>query len=449
MYYLAESSTPYALIKVQDITNYGFNVLYASTSDPILSKGWALSTPNISINGSTCYIDYSNVYNTSDRIYLKRSFGSMTAGTTFYINSSKYYDADKDYRTSIGGTCNFSSSLNNGKIIIATINSGFSGSTAYSYYAKENFIDVPQYTFSHNGNTGYCYILNTFATTGTNTFSKMGILGSGFSAEEYIDISGGTADNASRIKVYGTAILKDNQEILYFASGGTTQNLIESQNTINSYIRGDAAEANYNFSSKLLGIFTIADKTTNNIIDCYENQNGNQGIFRTNLLSSSYIGTYYTCNKCLDKIYGLDSSFALGPTFLPFTNNISFLIETTTNTNVSGSVVTYGLYAYRDGLASNGIVNAGTSKVKIDTYLLPSTAQNLKIDLSHPSLQGYSLLFFSDSARSIPVTTNLNIYGPPGNNTSFAFIVKTPNTVATYYGRLVGDYTIDFTIQFG
>jgi hypothetical protein len=443
MYYLAESSTPYALIKVQDITNYGFNVLYASTSDPILSKGWALSTPNISINGSTCYIDYSNVYNTSDRVYLLRSFGSMTAGTTFYINSSQYYDAEKDYRVTVGGTCNFSSSLNNGKIIIATISSGLSGTTSYSYFNKENFIDVPQYTFYHNGSTGYCYLLNTFPTTGTNTFSKMGMLGSGFSAEEYIDISGGTADNSSRIKVYGTSILKDSQEILYFASGGTTQNLIQTKNTINLYIRGDASQANYNFSPQSLGIFTVSDSTTNNIIDCYENQNGNQGTFRTNLLTSAYTGAYYSCNKCLDKIYGLDSSNALGPIFLPFTHSLFLLIET----NTTGTLTTYGLYTYRDGGSVNGTVSSNAAKTKVSNFALPANAQNLKIDLSHPSLLGYSLLFFTDEARSIPMSSGLNIYGPLGKNTSFAFIKK-PQGIATYYGRLLGDYTIDFTVQF-
>ena len=147
MYYIPESSTRYALIKVQEATNYGFNILYASTSDPILSKGWIASTPNISINGSTCYIDYSHVYNTSDRIFLQRTFGSMTAGTTFYVNSSQYYDAEKDYRILVGGTCNFSSTLNSGRIIIGTIAAGLSGTTAYSYYNKENFVDTPQYTF--------------------------------------------------------------------------------------------------------------------------------------------------------------------------------------------------------------------------------------------------------------------------------------------------------------
>ena len=442
MFYQPESTTRYALIKVQDIINYGFNILYASSSDPILNKGWLFSTPNISISGSTCYIDYSNTYNTSDRVCLTRTFGSMTAGTTFYINSSQYYDAEKDYRVTVGGTCNFSTTLNSGKIIVATVGSGLSGTTSYSYYNKENFVDVPQYTFYHSGTTGYCYMLNTFPETGTNTFSEMGILGSGFSAEEYIDISGGTADNTSRIKVYGTAILKDNQEILYFDSGGTTQNLIQTKNTVNLYLRGDAALANYNFSPQALGIFTIGDSSTNNIIECYENQNGNQAIYRNNLLGNSYIGTYYSCNKCLDKIYGLDTTNSLSPIFLPFTHSIFFLIETTT----VGLTTAYGLYTYRDGGSINGTLNSNAIKVKVSNFVLPSTAQNVKLDTSHPSLLGYDLLFYVDSDRSIPVT-NINIYGPPGKNTSFAFITK-PTGVATYYGRFVGEYNIDFTIQF-
>jgi hypothetical protein len=443
MFYQQDQNTRYALIKVQDITNYGFDIKYASSTDPILSKGWFFSSPNISVNGSTCYIDYSNTYNTSDRIYLNRSFGSMTAGTTFYVSSSQYYDAEKDYKTTIGGTCNFSTSLNNGKLIVATIASGFTSTNSYSYYAKENFIDFPQYTFGHNGTTGYCYILNTLPETGTNTFQKMGILGSGFSAEEYIDISGGTNSNASRIKVYGTSTLKDKQEILYFTSGGTTQNLIQSKTTINLYLRGNAANADYNFSPQSLGIITISDKTTNSIVDCYENQNGNQSIFRKNQLGSTYSSAYYSCNKCFDKIYGLDTSTAISPIFLPFTHSIYFLIESL----VVGTTTKYGLYTYKDGSSLNGFLSSGSFKVAVTSFVVPLTGQNLKIDLSHPSLLGYDLFFYIDENRTIPLKDRLNIYGPPGKNTSFAFITK-PDYVVTYYGTLAGPTNINFTIQF-
>jgi hypothetical protein len=67
-------SSPFTLNTVRSYKNYGL-IIQGNTYDPIWSKGWLLSSPNISIQGTTCYIDYSQSFDTSDRIYLKRTFG--------------------------------------------------------------------------------------------------------------------------------------------------------------------------------------------------------------------------------------------------------------------------------------------------------------------------------------------------------------------------------------
>lgn len=442
MFYPTEKNNN-ALIKVQEIKNYGFKILYANSNDPIISQGWINSKPNIFINGTTCYVDYSHVYDISDRTYLNRTFGSLVAGNTFRINDSQYYDSDKSINTIVGGTCTFSSTLNEGRIIVGSIVSGLNGLTNYCYFSKENFVDTPQYSFVTNGLTGYYYMLNTLPYSSTNSFVKMGMLGSSYGTEEYVDVSGGTNENATRIKVNSVATLKDNQEILYFASGGTAQDFSTTNTTVSLYLRGEAAKANYNYSPRSLGIFVITDEN-NNVTDCFENQNGNQSIFRKTSLGATYTGTYYACNKCFDKIYGNVGNFELAPIFLPFTNMIFPLIESSTTNGIQ----TYGLYVYRDGAAtSTGVLNPNSNKVKISEFSLPSTAQNLKIDLSHPSLLGYTLEIYYDEAKTIIASTNIDIYGNPGFNTSFAFIKKGFASLSLYC-TLKGQYTIDFIIRF-
>ena len=69
---------------VRSYKNYGISV-YGNTYDPIFAKGWLNSSPNVLIQGNTCYLDYSHTYNTSDRTFLKKTFGVVPTGTTLSL----------------------------------------------------------------------------------------------------------------------------------------------------------------------------------------------------------------------------------------------------------------------------------------------------------------------------------------------------------------------------
>ena len=125
------------LNNVRNYKNYGISV-YGNTYDPVFTKGWLNSRPNISISGTTCYFDYSNIFDTSDRTFLKKTFGVIPAGTTFYVSDIQYYDENANYRTVVGGTCLFNSTFNDGKVIIGNVVSGFTFNQNLSSLLKIN-----------------------------------------------------------------------------------------------------------------------------------------------------------------------------------------------------------------------------------------------------------------------------------------------------------------------
>jgi hypothetical protein len=87
-----------------------------------------------------------------------------------------------------------------------------------------------------------------------------------------------------------------------------------------------------------------------------------------------------------------------------------------------------------------------TTSVSSVTLTQPSGNTTLKIDLSHPSILGYSLETYSDAAREIPLGSSYKSYGVAGYNGAYAiidsYVVSTP-----IYCVLSGLSTIYFSIK--
>ena len=229
---MAETESAYTLNKVRTLKNYGLYIT-GLTVDPIFKYGILNAKPNILISGSTCTIDYSHVYDNSDAVYLRKTFNGFSGGgETFTISASQYFDEYNNVNTVLSGTCRISSVLNAGRLIVSKIISGMTAESNYNYYGKDNFVDTPQYTFTSTGGTIGYFLVNSLPNLSVTTFNNMGILGSIYGLEEYIEISGGTANNAERILVNGTTTLKDSREVLYFAAGGTFQNFSNTVTTV-------------------------------------------------------------------------------------------------------------------------------------------------------------------------------------------------------------------------
>jgi hypothetical protein len=299
----------------------------------------------------------------------------------------------------------------------------------YNYYGKDNFVDTPQYTFTSTGGTIGYFLVNSLPNLSKITFNSMGILGSAYGFEEYIEISGGTLNNAERILVSGTTQLKDSTELLYFASGGTFQDFSSTNTSVDLYMRGYPSLITYPQQSNVTGIYTISDALTKDLINCYENQTLNQSQLRTSKIAVGYLSSFVNCKSCYDLIYGSGISTPFSIISPSFNNLIYITISSpTSTTNIA---------------ALN--INVTTS-ASLVTLTQPSGNTTLKIDLSHPSILGYSLETYSDAAREIPLGSAYKSYGVPGYNGAYA-IIDSYITSTSIYCVMSGLSTIYFSIK--
>jgi hypothetical protein len=426
------------LNQVRSYKNYGL-LFQGSTYDPIFTKGWLESSPNVSIQGNSCYIDYSQSFDTSDRTYLKRTFNTFSVGTTFYVQNTEYYDPITNTRLTLGGTCNYGYSLNDGKIIVGNIASGLTLSSNYNFYKKENFISPIQYTFQTSGaTTTNNYVLSTFPRTGYTTFKEMGILGSELGYEEYVEISGATSINYGRLLVDGLCTLKDNQEVLYFVQGVTSQSLLNKSSDVKMYIRGKSSVTEIQQPENITGIYRIHD-ADNKLIDCYENQNYYQVFLRNQGLTQGYNGYWVECDSCPDNIYGSNLSTDGVPSNLVYDNNVYLYIsQLTTNAALTLTPsLNYAVFTQR----------TFTGTPQSASRLTFSINTGLKIDLSHASLQGWQFDVFTDFAYTIPLLNNIYISGEPGYDQSYVLITSTNSTPRTLYCRFTGLQTINMVFN--
>jgi hypothetical protein len=423
-----------SLNQVKTMSNYGFYVS-GNTLDPIFAKGKIESKPSISFYGSSLYIDYSNTSNISDLVYLKKTFGSFTAGVTFYIPPVQYYDGNNNIQTTIGGTAYFNKLINGDRVVVANIISGFTTPTNYSFFEKNNFIKNIEYNFSTSQSlTGY-FLVNSMPSMSPNRFKGLGIIGSIFGFEEYISLDGGTAENADRLKVYGYCELKDGQEIIYFESGGTAQNLIETNSEISLYVRGDPDLITAPKYSSVPVVLILKVKNSGSVISCFENQSFNQAILRKNQFgAASYAYAIIdNCASCIDANYS-DPVNGYKNDIGEFFNSLIFI-------KLTNSSVAFATSAFSATLnvASNPNIIIGGANNSI-----------IKIDISHPSLIGYDLLIYSEPTRKTLLNINqFEKFGKLGYINSFA-ILKNYITNSTLYCTLQNSQTsaeVQFTIK--
>jgi hypothetical protein len=423
------SATKFTLNKLRSVINYGLYVS-GNTTDPIFSKGWIKTRPNILIKGSSCYIDYSHAFNTSDLMYFNQTFKKLGVGATFYMTPSEYYDAEKNILKNLGGTFSVNKIFYGTNIIVADIISGISGSDSYDYFTKENFNTTPQFIFQNAASfTGY-YLINSLPNLALSTFKSSGVLGNAFDQEEYLSLSAGICENGERIQILGCSEFKDGQEILYFLNGGTFQDMGLTKCNVDFYLRGNPESLKAPITTSVTGIYVISDLINNSMRYCFENQSLNQATLRTeNLNRLLYSGQFWNCKSCMDLVYGEASPQSFAVVGDLFDSLISLSIVDGATANVSSA------------LTGSFVVNS-TTIIRIPTL----TNKTLKIDLSHPTLIDYDLTIYTDSNRKTLISSSsFQKYGVIGYNNSFG-IIKNILTSNTLYCVLQGPSTIFFQI---
>ena len=420
------------LNNVRTYKNFGL-VAYGNTYDPIFSKSFLNTSPNISIFGSTFYFDYSNCFDTSDRTTLRKIFGSLTAGSTFYLSNVEYYDQNLDYRTTIGGTYNFNSTFNNGKVIVATKLTGFTPPSNYTFFNQNNFVSPAQYTFATIGNTANNFIINSLPTINQTNFKKMGFLGSIFDFEEYVEISGGTSNNFGKLRVQGMATLNDGQEILYLTGTASNQSFFTTATELNMFVRGESDVDEIQKPKNVLGIYRVHN-SSNQLVDCFENQNEYQAYLRKQTLGITQDGYWVQCENCPTTTYGIDLTEQDFLSNLIFDNALFLFVNTTVITSFPDFVPVYDRVLLTQRNYSGNPQNA--------TNLTFSVTTGLKIDLSHASLQNWVFEIYTDPSYSNPLRVGFIKVGNPGYNNAFVLIQKELTTPNQLYCKLIGPTTL-------
>ena len=422
----------YFLNPSQLIQNYGFEI-NGSTYDPIFTKSYVNSSPNVSILGTTCFIDYTNCFSTSDRSTLIKLFKSTPAGTTFALSNGDYFDEYVNVRKDISGVFSFSSLTGNDRLIIGSIVSGFTYDSTYSYYTANNFLNPPQYTTTYKGGTTSNWIVNNLNDGKFKSVANKGILGSIFNKQEYVEISGSSL-NTGKLLVNGSVQLKDKKELIYTGITLTNENLSTTNTTITQFLRGTVNPEILSKSTKTTGCYVVYTSTGNQV-DCFENQNELQAFLRSQYQGSTYSTEWVVCSSCSNlSNSGVNASRSDKSQL--FDALVYAQITETTDTSGNPSAALY--------------VNYPTSYIlRQSSSIGVSIINGFKIDLSHPSLQGYTVTVYSENTKTNIITNNLYYTGTPGYDQSSLIYVKEPTSPRNLFIEFKGTVTLDLNVQIG
>lgn len=428
----------YVLNAVKSFNNYALAIV-GSTVDPAYSKGYFSSKPNISIVGSSCFIDYSNTTDISDLTYIKKLFSQSPLGTTFYLSNVNYFDEEKNLRTSLSGTFTSKLILNNDKLIVGNLISGFTTDSTYSYFDRTYFIDTPQYSTSYSsGSTAANYVLNNLTSNPSKSFINAGVIGSCFGKEEYIQINGSTA-NIGKLKINSPMRLKDNKEILYLDSVVSNENLGSTYANCVFYLRGNADPVILNRSRKDIGCYVVFDSNGDQL-SCFENQNRLQAFLRAQNEPADYSSYWVPCLDCASLTDNAINAASADKSLMFDANAFVYIVQQPIGFLTSSS--SYG-FSYTYILYSNIAGNSSLQSVSEMTFDID---QGFKLDLSHPTLKNFDVNVFLDENRSIPMTQNIYKIGSPGYDQASLIYQKTTTSSKVLYLSFVGPSTINLKI---
>ena len=414
----------------QVIQNYGFEIA-GSTYDPVFTKGYINSSPNVSIAGSSCFIDYSECYDNSDRTTLVKMFQNTPAGTTFALSNGDYYDADVEIRRDISGVLQLETLTGNNKLIIGGIVSGFTYDSTYTYYSKNNFVKPPQYSTTYIGATNSNWIKNTLNDSKFKSVVNKGILGSVFSKQEYIEIAGSTL-NSGKLLVSGSLQLKDKKEIIYCGVTLTNENVASSFKTITQFIRGNSNPDILAKSTKTTGCYVVYNGEGNQV-NCFEKQNELQAFLRSQYEGATCSTQWVICDSCSRLS---DSSYNAASGDKTFVFDVAIFAQI--NQSVDGN----------NNPTAKLLLNYPTSYILRESSLISINMNNgLKLDLSHPSLKGYTVQVYSDNTKTNLISTNLYYLGTPGFDQASIMYLKQANSPRSLYIDFVGPVTLEVNIQ--
>jgi len=186
-------------------------------------------------------------------------------------------------------------------------------------------------------------------------------------------------------------------------------------------------------SRRRLGCYVVYDSNGNKL-NCFEKQNELQAFLREQYENSNYSIQWVVCDSCsrlADSYYSasdVDKSFA-------FDNSLFLIVDQYTNN--TGEIVS--------ALYGNYPSNINTTLINNVAF---TTEVGVKVDLSHPSLKGYSVIVYSDASKNVVVTDDIYFVGTPGTDQSCIYLIKTQDSSNYYNINFLGTNNLSFVLTF-
>ena len=417
-----------------------------STADPCLTRGYIESSPQVQLVGNSFFFNYSQSKNVNDFKFLKLFFDKLGVGSTFAFSSGKYSNITTGSVLSWDGQ--FTLQGKTGAYNQYLYFSGLTGTSGISagIYNRNLFTTPIQFTAATGGTAAL--LVNKSPDLDPLNFTYLGIYGSDYSFEEYLQVNNSTL-NQKRILIKNVLKLNDGTEVIYVdpTVSITNENLYFQQSMVDIYMRGILTPDDINYDQTLNGILRISNTYPGVYTQLLENQNKQQFLLRQ-LLNPVYpVNYYWYPNTKLINFTSSEVAAYTNASYI-FAKIYQLVYDTITIPLFSTSAILdvptlIGEETYNVILIDNndvGYINFNASNT--------ATTKNFKIDLSDARNTELTISAYSDYACSVPLPKNFAINGTPGKEgAAFIYFADRPDTLQSVYLKLERETTMILTIE--
>lgn len=404
-------------------TNFYVSEFVGSTTDPCFTKGLIESNPTIYKSGNSFFIDYSASQNSSDLKFLKRFFGSLTAGNTLSIVGGTYYIEKSAQKYNFVGTYTIAgyTGFYNNYINLSGIT--YPTNLSDGVYQAENFIEPIKFS-AISGKTAQ-YFSSKVNKDDPYNVSFFGIYGNDYGIEEYFELTGSTL-NSLRYKIDTAIKLDDLSEIVYINQGSTilSESFFCVPVAATVYMRGVPDIITLSQNKNLNGLLKKIN-SSGQVLQIFDKQNLHQRYCRSIADPSNYYDWYaehsalyyqYIYNPIAYDGLSLSINYY---SFIKFGTDVitttSVVDDSVTQTNIPVLVV--------DG------VRTSTASYQTQSVTNPI----LKLDLSDTSLYSTTIEPFLDAQCTTRLSSSFFLNGVPGFDGASFIYLKTNSSPSTIY----------------
>jgi hypothetical protein len=409
-----------------------------ATLDPCFTQGVLQTFPTVLKNGNSFYLDYSNSTNPSDLKYLKKFFSGLTAGNTFSISGGTYFINETGMQYNFTGTYELEGVLGDYNNFISLEGVTFSPSLFNGIYNSKDFLNALSFS-AVSGKTAHYFVSKVNKEDPFN-IEFLGIYGSDYSYEEYLEVSGASA-NAGRYKIQNSLKLKDGSEVVYIDPSETivSENMYFKNNTVNLYMRGvpDLQTISQNKNSN--GIIKKINES-GVVLQILGNQNLRQKYCRGIADTENYYD-WYAATKLgnMQNIYNPNAYDGLSLSI----NSYSYIKIGVRNEFTEPDLLT-GLVS---GLSIPVLFVNGVEATTLSTNIRSSISNPIiKIDLSDASLVGWKITAYIDQQLSLPLNDSYFLNGVPGYDGASFIYLKDPTNPSTIFLKFEQQNVLTLTI---